>query len=292
MEDINFINRETGKLETEKVPAGGTLKFLYGSILGKISLSLLVKRKALSGIAGSYMNSKASRKKIAPFIKEYGINMNDFIVPQNGFKHFNDFFYRKITPTARPIKEGVVSPADGRVFAFNTIADSKKFFIKGSEFNLFSFLRDKELAHKFNGGSMVIIRLAPVDYHRYHFPVSGTVSENIKIKGSYYSVSPFALRKSLAIFCENKREYCTVKTEGNGEVLICDVGATMTGGIIQTYTPNTNIKKGDEKGYFAFGGSTLVLLFEKGKIKLSEDLLKNTENGYETYLKMGETIGE
>jgi phosphatidylserine decarboxylase len=292
MEEINFINRQTGKIEIEKVPAGGTLKFLYGSLLGKISLTLLVKRKALSGLAGSYMNNKTSVKKIDPFIKEYGINMADFIIPKKGFKHFNDFFYRKIANTARPIQQGIVSPADGRVFGFKTISDSKKFFIKGSEFNLTSFLQDKELANTFKGGSMVIIRLAPVDYHRYHFPVSGLVSENKKIKGSYYSVSPFALRKSLEIFCQNKREYCTVKTQQNGDVLICDVGATMTGGIIQTYISNTLIEKGSEKGYFAFGGSTLVLLFEKDKVKLSDDLIRNTENGYETYLKMGETIGE
>jgi phosphatidylserine decarboxylase len=292
MQEIKFINRTTTNIETEKVPAGGTLKFLYGSVFGKISLTLLVKRKGLSALAGSYMNSKASIKKIAPFIKEYGINMDDFISPKHGFKHFNDFFYRKIVPNARPIQKGIVSPADGRVFGFNTISDSATFFIKGSEFNLTSFLQDKVLANKFKEGSMVIIRLAPVDYHRYHFPVDGLVSDNKKIKGSYYSVSPFALRKSLEIFCQNKREYCTVNTQQNGEVLICDVGATMTGGIIQTYTPNTHIEKGSEKGYFAFGGSTLVLLFEKGKAKLSDDILSNTKNGYETYLKMGETIGE
>jgi phosphatidylserine decarboxylase len=196
-----------------------------------------------------------------------------------------------VKPEFRPIHDGIVSPADGRVLAFEKISLSHKFFVKGSQFSLEQFLNDDKMVKKFENGAMFIVRLAPVDYHRYHFPVSGRVGKNIKIKGAYYSVSPFALRKSLSIFCQNKREYCIQSSEKYGDVLICDVGATLTGGIIQTYKENEILSKGTEKGYFAFGGSTLVLFFEPNKIQFSQDLIENTKSGFETFLKMGETIG-
>ncbi len=291
MNDITYINRETGKKEQEAVPAGKTMRFIYGSVLGKLSLWLFFKRKFVSAIGGWYMNSATSKKKIAPFIEEYNMDMTQFIEPKNGFKHFNDFFYRKIKPEKRPIGNGIVSPADGRVLAFNTIHDTQDFFIKGTAFNLSSFLNDETLAAKYNNGSMFIVRLAPVDYHRYHFPITGIVSKNHKINGAYYSVSPIALNKSLKIFCENKREFSIITNEQFGNVLFMDVGATMTGSIIQTHEENSLVYKGNEKGYFAFGGSTIVLLFEQNTIKFSQDIVTNTKNGFETLLKMGETIG-
>lgn len=291
MNDIIYIDRKTNKKQTEKVPGGKLLKFLYGgNLLGKLSLWILIKRKYFSILGGMYMDSKMSQKKIDSFVKDYQMNMDEYFIPKEGFKNFNEFFFRKIKPEFRPLGSKVVSPADGKILVFNSVSDTTSFFVKGEEFNTGSFLRNELLKVKYEQGSMAIIRLAPVDYHRYHFPVGGEVSENVKIKGAFYSVSPFALLKSLRIFCENKREYSTVSSGEFGDVLICDVGATLTGSIIQTYKANTIIEKGSEKGYFAFGGSTLVLLFEKGKIKFSEDLVSNTNNGFETTIKMGETI--
>lgn len=293
MKQIQYIDRQTGNTITEDIPANGIMNFLYGqNPLGKLTLNALFKRKFISSWGGKYMNSKVSLKRIPPFIKEYNINMDDFIIPDGGFKHFNNFFYRKVKEGKRPIGKHVISPADGRVLAFQSIKDVPKFFVKGSEFDLNSFIQDENIAANYQNGSMVIIRLAPVDYHRYHFPTSGMVSKNTKIKGDYYSVSPIALRKSLAIFLQNKREYVTLSSPNNGDILIMDVGATMTGSIIQTHQENTQVNKGDEKGYFAFGGSTIVLLFEENAIKLSHDLVQNTTNGLETFLKMGETIGK
>ncbi len=290
MNKIVYIDRSTGNKLEEQVPGGGFLKFLYGSTVGKLSLNTLVKRKLFSIMGGAYMNSNASAKKIEPFIEKHHIDMNDYIVPEEGFQSFNDFFYRKIQTDKRPIGEGVVSPADGKVLVFDSIKATNDFFVKGSGFNLKSFLGDKDLAKKYEGGAMCIVRLAPVDYHRFHFPVGGVVSKVVRIKGDYYSVSPLALRKSLKIFCQNKRAYCIQHSDPYGDVLICDVGATLTGSIIQTYIAETHQPKGGEKGYFAFGGSTTVLLFEQGKITFDKDLLDNTRNGYETTIKMGETI--
>ena len=209
------------------------------------------------------------------------------------YSSFNDFFYRKLKADARPIGEDFVSPGDGKLLAFNKVDDLEHFFVKGNQFSLSTFLQNDELAQKYEEASLLILRLAPNDYHRYHFPYAGTPSAMTQIKGSYFSVSPYALANNFVrVFCENKREYCMLSTEDKGEVLIAPVGATMVGSIIETFTPNKAIEKGAEMGYFAFGGSTLVLLLEKEKVKIDEDLLLNTQKGMETFVKMGEKIGE
>lgn len=291
MKDIFYINRKTGKKEQELVPGSKTMFFLYAKPLGKLNLFLLFKRKLLSQFSGLLANSNWSGKKVAKFVKEHKMDMSQFVQPVGGFKTFNEFFYRHVKPEARPIGEDIVSPADGKVLAFNKISDSKEFFVKGSAFNLSTFLKDDELAKKYENGSLMIVRLAPADYHRYHFPLGGTPTESKKIKGFYYSVSPLALQKNMRIFCENKREYTILKNNRYGDVVICDVGATLTGSIIQTYKANEPLNKGDEKGHFAFGGSTLILLFEPNKMTFSKDLIENTKKGFESTVLMGETIG-
>jgi len=291
METLKYIERASGEVKTENVPGKGMLKWLYASASGKAALNLLVKRKIVSAAGGWYMDSRLSAKRIPEFVNEHRINLNECeISDTQHYKTFNNFFCRKLKPGARPMEEGVVSPADGKILAFQSMKDIPSFFIKGSEFNLQTFLDDESLAKKYEDGAMAIVRLAPADYHRYHFPASGIASESLKINGHYYSVSPLALRGSLKIFCENKREYCTLSTEEFGDILIVDVGATMVGSIIQTYEANSKVKKGDEKGYFAFGGSTLVLLFEKETITFDADLIENTKKGLETTVKVGEKI--
>lgn len=293
METIKYIDRTSGETRMEKVPGEGMLKWLYSSTTGKVALHLLVKRKMVSALCGWYMDSKLSAKRIPNFVKEHNINVSELKVNDiSEFETFNQFFYRKLKLETRPIGEHLVSPADGKILAFQSLNDVSSFFIKGSEFNLNSFLQNKELATKYNDGAMAIIRLAPADYHRYHFPASGKVSASKPIKGHYFSVSPLALRGSLKFFFENYREYCTLQTKTYGDILISDVGATMVGSIIQTYHANSEVKKGAEKGYFAFGGSTLVLLFEKDKVTFDEDLISNTKNGLETSIKMGENIAK
>lgn len=293
METINYKDRASGECKTEIVPSEGLLKWLYFSTSGKVALQILFKRKVISSFGGWYMDRKFSAKRISAFVEEHNINLAECQISDiSDFPTFNQFFCRKLKPEARPIGKDLVSPADGKILAFQSINDVAKFFVKGSEFTIESFLQNKELAAKYKDGSMAIIRLAPADYHRFHFPASGKVSESKPIKGHYFSVSPLALQSSLEIFCENYREFCIQETTEYGNILISDVGATMVGSIIQTYSANTNVNKGDEKGYFAFGGSTLVLLFEKGKITFDEDLLSNTKSGLETYIKMGENIAK
>jgi phosphatidylserine decarboxylase len=150
---------------------------------------------------------------------------------------------------------------------------------------------DDALYTKHENSAMIIVRLAPNDYHRYHFPFKGMASESKKIEGSYYSVSPIALKSNFTkVFCKNKKEICTLTTDGFGEILVIPVGATMVGSLNSTYEANTMVEKGQEMGYFAFGGSTVVLFFDSKYFKIDEDLLKNTKNNIETFLHMGEQI--
>lgn len=290
-EKIKYIERKTGEIKIEKVMGEGALKFLYYNPLGTLFLNALIKRKFLSDFYGKKMNSPKSKEKIANFVKEMNIEMSDYARNIDEYKNFNDFFYRELKEGARKIEQGddiLVSPADGKILAYKNLSEKDKFFIKGSEFTLEEFFKDKELAKKYEGGTFVIVRLAPADYHRFHFPTDGKISETKKIKGYYYSVSTHAIKKNFRIFCENKREYATLKTQKFGDIAMVDVGATMVGSIVQTYTADSYVKKGEEKGYFLFGGSTCILVFEKNKVEIDEDIIENTKNSIETRIYMGE----
>lgn len=290
---IKYINRTTGEIEFETPPAEGLLKFLYDNPFGKTAILPLAKRKLISKMYGKKMDKAKSVQRIPHFVSSLKINMDESATLTADFKTFNDFFYRKLKPSARPIGKGFVSPGDGRLLAFESIKDLHYFFVKGRKFTLADFLGNKALAEKHKNDAMIILRLAPNDYHRYHFPYEGIATKSTKIKGHYYSVSPYALASNFTkVFCENKREYCILKTENKGDIIIAPVGATMVGSIYSTYTPNVPLSKGDEMGYFAFGGSTVVILLDKDKIKIDQDLLDNTKNKIETFVKMGEKIGE
>ena len=293
MDSITYINRKTGKLITENPPGEGLLKFLYYHPLGELALRLVVKRKLISSLYGRIKDSRKSTKDIAQFVADLGIDMSEAEKPIHAFTSFNDFFYRKLKPEARPIGEHLVSPADAKLLAFKNAEAVGEFFVKGERFTLAKFLQNEELAEKHKNSALLIFRLAPNDYHRYHFPYAGTTSKSTKIKGRYFSVSPYALAPNFTrVFCENKRDYMTLTTANKGDILLSPVGATMVGTIIETYTPNTLVEKGDEMGYFAFGGSTVVMLVDSQHFTIDADLLKNTKNGIETAVVMGEKIGK
>ncbi len=287
---IQYYDRESGLLKTEKVAAEKWLVWLYNNPVGEATLWALVKRKLVSSIYGNMMDRPSSTKKIQPFVEEFDIDMSS--VQKQEFNSFNDFFTRKLKNNARLVDTNstiTVSPADGKLLAYADISNSD-FIIKGYRFDILSFLNNADLAKNYLDGTLVIIRLAPLDYHRFHFPISGRVSPITRIDGDYYSVNPLALGKIIEIFCLNKREFIIISNPLFGDVVMAEVGATMVGSIIQTYTGNF-VKKGEEKGYFKFGGSSVVLLFEKNKIRIDDDLLINTLKGYETAIKEGERIG-
>jgi phosphatidylserine decarboxylase len=228
-----------------------------------------------------------SAKKVHPFIEAYGVDPTEFA--EKHFNSFNDFFIRKLIPSSRPIvADRVALPADARYLVYQEI---DQFEVKGKEFNLEEFLQDPVLARRYSDGSMVIARLCPSDYHRFHFPCDGTPSEARLINGPLYSVNPIALKKRISILSENKRMVTEIESTKLGTILYVEIGATSVGSIHQTYTPGEPVKKGDEKGYFEFGGSCLVLIFENGRILFDEDLVQNTKRGLETKANFGQSLG-
>ncbi len=287
---IRYIDRQTGEMKTEKVAGEDWLVWLYYNPLGEAALHTLVKRKFVSDFYGWLMDTRWSSKKIEPFINDFDIDMS--IAKRNHFKTFNDFFTRKLKPDARPVDTNsnvVVSPGDGKLLVYENIK-TRDFIVKGYRFNINSYLRNDSLAALYSDGSMALLRLCPTDYHRYHFPLSGTVSPEVIINGDLYSVSPIALRDMPDVFLVNKRKYVILANRRFGDVIVSEIGATMVGSIVQTYKGSL-VKKGEEKGYFKFGGSSLILLFKKGVVKFDEDLIENTSNGLETEVRMGERIG-
>lgn len=293
MHELYFIDRKTGDKIREKVPGEKWLRWLYHNPAGRLGLEALVKKKILSSCYGWFMDSMESRKKIGPFIDALGIDMSEAVRPVRDYNSFNDFFIRELRPEARPVdlrREAVVSPADGRVMAFEGFKGLDTFFAKGQEFSLREFLQNQMLAEKYEGGTLMVIRLAPVDYHRFHFPAEGRPTLSRLINGSYYSVSPHAVKDMLKVYWENKREYCELRTEVAGDILLCEVGATMVGSIRQVYDPEQRVGKGQQKGWFKFGGSTVVMLFEKDKVRVDEDIIRNSISGYETSVKVGERV--
>jgi len=287
---IRYVDRTTGKIKTEKVMAGTGLYWLYNNPIGELSLSVLMKRKVVTELYGWYMHTHWSARKIDPFIRQYNIDTSQFVMGH--FNSFNDFFIRKLKSGTRKIdtaKQVIVSPADSKCLAWANM-DTTDFIVKGVRFNVKSFLQNDSLARFYKDGSLLLFRLAPTDYHRYHFPLSGTISPVHKIKGFYYSVNPIAIKKDIWIFLENKRQYQIIHSGLFGNVIMSEIGATMVGSMVQTHQ-GTQAVKGEEDGYFQFGGSSVILLFEKGKINIDTDLLQNTKNHLETSVKMGEHVG-
>ncbi len=288
METIRYFNRHTLQNETEQVYGEAFLRWTYGNPLGKLALHALVKRHGFSKWYGKRMSKPESASRIQPFIDKYGLDPADFADSPSSFRSFNEFFYRKLKPEARPIAASpIVFPADGRHLGFADISKIDSFFVKGQTFDLPALLADPTLAEKYAHGSLVLSRLCPVDYHRFHFPASGIPSKTRTLEGPLFSVSPIALARKLAYLWTNKRTITELRTEDFGTILLMEIGATCVGSIHQTFTPGKAVEKGDEKGYFAFGGSSTITIFEPGKIQLAADLLENSAKQIELYARIG-----
>ncbi|WP_297631727.1 phosphatidylserine decarboxylase [uncultured Clostridium sp.] len=288
-------NRRTKQYEKENIAGKKYLVWCYESPKGKKLTELIFKKKLCSKVYGAFCDTKFSRKKIKHFIRDFDIDMAVCKKKPKEFSNFNDFFTRKLKPDARPFdinNKALISPADGRVFAYENIDLENLVQIKGLTYSLKDFINNDSIANQFQGGTCVIVRLSPIDYHRFHFIDSGVCTKSTFIPGKYYSVNPIALKNIPRLFCENKREWSLFKSDNFNDVLYVEVGATCVGTIIQTYNTDTTISKGDEKGFFKFGGSTVVLFFKKGSVVIDNDILEQTELGYESKVSMGESIGK
>ena len=294
MEPIRYFNRHAGQLETEQVYGEGFLRWSYGNPLGAISLDAFVKRPFFSAWYGRRMSQPVSAARVSPFIAKYGLDPEDFADDPESYGSFNEFFYRKLKPVARPIdpdESSVVFPADGRHLGFARASEIENVFVKGQKFDLPALLGDRDLAARYADGSLVLSRLCPVDYHRFHFPAAGVPGETRVIDGPLFSVSPIALRQRLAYLWTNKRAITELRTARFGRVLLLEIGATCVGTIQQTFTPGQAVTKGAEKGYFAFGGSSTLTLFEPGVIELETDLLEHSGKQIELYARIGSRMG-
>lgn len=290
-QSITFFNRHTGQSETEAVYGESFLRFVYEHPLGALPLETLAKRSLFSRWYGWRMDRAASRARVACFVERYGVDASEFAGPLESYRTFNEFFSRKLKPGARPIdcrENAIVFPADGRHLAVADASSGGDFFVKGVRFDVAELLRDEALASRFSGGSMLISRLCPLDYHRFHFPCDGTPGAPRLINGPLYSVSPIALRRRPSILWENKRIITVLRTPLIGDVLLIEVGATCVGSMVETFSPDLPVKKGDEMGYFRFGGSSFITLFEPGRVRFADDLLEHSAQRREVYARMGE----
>lgn len=294
MEAIRYFNRHTGVLETEQVYGESFLRWSYGNPLGKLSLETFVKRPIFSKWYGKRMDSAESASRVAPFITRYELDPAEFAENPQSYRSFNEFFYRKLKPEARPVDTDdgtVVFPADGRHLGFQNASDISGVFVKGQKFDLSSLVGDGYLAEKYAKGALVLSRLCPVDYHRFHFPAAGVPGPTRMINGPLFSVNPIALRQRLSYLWTNKRTITELKTERFGTVLCLEIGATCVGTIVQTYQPGTPVEKGAEKGYFAFGGSSTITIFVPGVVKLEDDLVSQSAKQIELYARIGSRMG-
>ncbi|KAF9170368.1 hypothetical protein BGX20_009069 [Mortierella sp. AD010] len=296
--NIIVQDRTTGVMLEEKMPTFIRLgiRLLYRSPAQKIRVSKILAN--MSRKQGLKFDDPRSKRSIEPFIRFYNLeaHMSEVLEPVKNFKTFNEFFYRKLKPNARTLASPeddrvAVSVADCRMTCFQTISDAQQFWIKGRQFTIAKLLGDEVLAKKYVGGSLAIFRLAPQDYHRFHIPVRGIISEPKSIAGEYYTVNPMSIRSHLDVYGENKRTISTIESKEFGTVAYCSIGAMMVGSIILTTQPGVEVERMEEHGYFAFGGSTIVVLFEPDSIQFDEDLLRSSKEQIEMLVRVGMRVG-
>ncbi len=299
MNDIHYVERISKQMRIEKVYGRRALSLLYGHsvgarLFGFLFLPLLAHLAFFSQFFGYLQRQPRSRKNIAPFITAYQIDVSEFADPVESFASFDDFFIRKLKKESRPIDSRssvAAAPVDGRYLVINNVTQADRFYVKGQRFDLCSFLQDSRLAQKYHEGAMVIARLNPTDYHRFHFPIAGVPTPPELIRGPLFSVNPFALSKRFSILWENKRMMTLIQSAAFGEVCMVEIGATCVGSIHQRFCPNRPVHKGDEKGYFSFGGSCVIVLFEKDRIVFDADLVENSMRNLETRCLFGTSFG-
>ncbi|KAJ1307812.1 hypothetical protein OPQ81_001894 [Rhizoctonia solani] len=299
--NIIVQNRITGQLEEEKMQGYVRIgiRLLYKGASSRMEGGRARKLlKSMSIKQGQKYDSPESAREIPAFIEFHNLDVEEIKDPLDSFKSFNEFFYRKLKETARPVEEPgnpsrLVSCADCRMMAFETVSDATRLWIKGREFSVKRLLGETYAheAPKYDGGALGIFRLAPQDYHRFHSPVDGVVGPMKYIPGEYYTVNPQAIRTQLDVYGDNARKIVPIDSPVFGRVMCVCVGAMMVGSIVTTVKEGEQIARGQEFGYFAFGGSTIVILFEKGKLTWDDDLLSNSNSTLETLVRVGMGVG-
>ncbi|KAF8857756.1 phosphatidylserine decarboxylase-like protein [Acephala macrosclerotiorum] len=300
--NILVQDRITGQINEERMSVYVRLgiRLLYKGLKSKDMENKRI-RKLLRGLSfkqGVKYDDPASKAEIQKFINFHQLDMSEVLLPMEAFKNFNEFFYRALKPDARPCSAPdnpriIVSPADCRSVVFNRMDEATKIWVKGREFSIARLLGKAypEDAERYKNGALGIFRLAPQDYHRFHIPVDGIMGTPRTIEGEYYTVNPMAIRSALDVYGENIRVVIPIDSEQHGRVMVICVGAMMVGSTIITRKAGEKVGRAEELGYFKFGGSTILLLFEENSMKFDDDLVDNSNGALETLLRVGMSIG-
>ncbi len=295
--EIKYFNREKGDVEVEKVYGSEAVNWMYDSSTGKLLTQLLVK-KPISKIYGAIQSAGFTSSKVQPFIRDFKINMDEYL-PEEGrsiddpYSSFNKFFIRRFKEGKRPFAKGDDFPAfsEARYFGYESLTDDETIPVKGKYLTAKALLANTKWDSFFEEGPCLLARLCPVDYHRYHFPDKGEILDFYPVEGALHSVNPLALKKVPEIFSINERTVTILETEQFGKLAYVEVGAICVGKIVQSRAMSGSFERGEEKGYFLFGGSTVIVLGEKGKWKPDEIILAHTKKGMEVYQKLGSRLG-
>lgn len=284
---VEYVERATGRRVAESVMGDKALRFAYETLLGRTLWSVLFGSRRISDWMGRRYDSPRSKKDIAALAAIPGCRWEEAEKPLADYASFNDFFTRRLKPGARPVGEGLVSPADGRLRLFLNADADLPFPLKGATRSLRTVFDGAAPAGRYD---IAVIRLAPVDYHRFHFPCDCRTADPMRVvPGLYHSVNPIALLRHPDVYADNERQILKGRA-AFGDFWLVDVGAFGVGTIVQTFS-GTEHAKGDEKGYFKFGGSTVVFVASAGAVAFDLDLVRNSAEGLETRVLCGERIG-
>ncbi|MCM2323080.1 MAG: phosphatidylserine decarboxylase [Oligoflexia bacterium] len=292
VEPIRIWNRYERREEVERVYGGAWVSWLYSTRAGQGVADAFLSKRAFSSAYGWYQDSALSRHKIAPFVRDFSIAMEEY--EDAAYGSFNEFFIRKFKPGARKFVEEprrLPALAEARYLAFENVTADQCFPVKGALLSPGLLLGDESRARAFEGGPLLIARLCPTDYHRFHFPDDGRILEHYRVPGKLHSVNPLALRFKGDILATNERQVSILETKNFGKLAYIEVGALCVGRIAQTHPPDKPFARGDEKGYFLFGASTVVLLGEKGSWKPDDELLEQTARQREVFVRLGDSVG-
>lgn len=282
-----MIKDRNGEIVVTNEKQNILLKKLYGTVCGRVILKALTA-PAVSKVAGVFMDSWLSVPLIKRFIKSSGIDTSQYVMKK--FRSYNEFFTRRVKRGMRPIDRmpsHFISPCDSKLTVYK-IGKSSVFRIKGSRYRVSDLIQNDFLAKRYEGGYCMIFRLEVDDYHRYCYIDSGTKTENTFINGELHTVNPIAL-EHYNIYKRNCREYTVLHTENFGDVVQVEVGAMMVGRIVNRHGA-AEVVRGEEKGKFEFGGSTIVLLVQEDMIRIDDDILRNSAENIETVVKYGEKV--
>ena len=266
-----------------------TLQFLYRTPPGRLLLKVLAGRR-VSRLCGRILDLPLSRVLIPGFVRRNQIDLDDFDL--SAVRSFNDFFCRPVKEGKRPVDltpEALIAPCDAALLAFPVRGDTV-IAVKQSRWTIRSLLKDPELAEEFEGGLCLIFRLQVSDYHRYCWFDAGRKTRNVFLPGKLHTVRPVAL-EDLPVFTLNCREYSVLESEHFGKAVQAEVGAMLVGRIVNHCPGPAEVCRGEEKGHFEYGGSTILILLKEGTAELRPDISSNSALGIETPVRMGERIG-